>query len=178
MRFFDFICIFAPWFWKESPMEVCLTALNWERECKSPTVPQQWTPLWLLSNNAIARLDEKALGSGGKSEDQPSIGKMPDALDVRVVLAIRITFFVGFIDSAQHLLCAYVYYYISSQGAVCREDNASPFFKIFQLFKITYPVMNYIIIVALEFVLAIAGVALLIRYYNHKVWKFLKLFLA
>ena len=28
--------------------------------------------------------------------------------------------------------------------------------------------MNYIIIVALEFVLAIAGVALLIRYYNHK----------
>jgi hypothetical protein len=28
-------------------------------------------------------LDEKALGSGGKSEDQPFIGKMPNALDVR-----------------------------------------------------------------------------------------------
>ena len=64
-------------------MEVCLTALNWERECKSPTVPQQWTPLWLLSINAIGLLSEKALGSGGKSEDQPSIGKMPNALDVR-----------------------------------------------------------------------------------------------
>ncbi len=29
--------------------------------------------------------------------------------------------------------------------------------------------MQYIFIVALEFVLAIIGVALLIRYYNHKV---------
>lgn len=28
--------------------------------------------------------------------------------------------------------------------------------------------MNYIIVVALEFILAIAGVALLIRHYNHK----------
>jgi hypothetical protein len=45
-------------------------------------------------------LDEKALGSGGKSEDQPSIGKMPDALDVRVVLAIRILFLMSYTDSA------------------------------------------------------------------------------
>ena len=28
--------------------------------------------------------------------------------------------------------------------------------------------MNYILIVALEFLLAFSGVALLIRYYNHK----------
>ena len=53
------------------PVKVCLTALNWECEWESPTVPQQWTPLWLLDNKAIARLGEKASGSGGKSEDQP-----------------------------------------------------------------------------------------------------------
>jgi len=43
-------------------MEVCLTALNWERECKSPTVPQQWTPLWLPSNNAIELFSRRRLG--------------------------------------------------------------------------------------------------------------------
>ena len=35
------------------------------------------------------------------------------------------------------------------------------------LFK-TITIMQYIFIVALEFVLAFTGVALLIRYYNHK----------
>ena len=32
----------------------------------------------------------------------------------------------------------------------------------------TITIMQYILIVALEFVLAFTGVALLIRYYNHK----------
>ena len=39
------------------------------------------------------------------------------------------------------------------------------------LFHLTYKtitIMQYIFIVALEFVLAFTGVALLIRYYNHK----------
>ena len=38
-------------------------------------------------------------------------------------------------------------------------------------FRLTYKtitIMQYIFIVALEFVLAFTGVALLIRYYNHK----------
>ena len=35
------------------PCEVHVAVLNWECEWESPTVPQQWTPLWLLSNQAI-----------------------------------------------------------------------------------------------------------------------------
>ena len=73
---------FASWFWKESPVKVHLAVLNWELGCESPTVPQQWTPLWLLSINAIAYLGEKALGSGEKSEDQPFSVKMPLHHDV------------------------------------------------------------------------------------------------
>ena len=73
---------FASWFWKESPVKVHLAVLNWEQGCESSTVPQQWTPLWLLSINAIGYLPEKALGSGGKSEDQPSSVKMPLHHDV------------------------------------------------------------------------------------------------
>ena len=65
------LCNFVAQFWKESPVKVRLAAINWELECESPTVPQQWTPLWLPDNKAIARLGEKASGSGGKSEDQP-----------------------------------------------------------------------------------------------------------
>jgi hypothetical protein len=93
---------------RPSPVKVRLAAINWELECESPTVPQQWTPLWLLSisaielrsiafaldkarihsalfslNHAIARLGEKALGSGGKSEDQPFSVICQTALDVR-----------------------------------------------------------------------------------------------
>ena len=78
----EIIAIFALWFWKESPVKVHLAVLNWELGCKSPTVPQQWTPLWLLSINTIVHLDEKALGSGVKSEDQPSSVKMPLHHDV------------------------------------------------------------------------------------------------
>ena len=65
-------------------------------------------------NHAIELLLEKALGSGGKSEDQPFSVKCQTTLDVR------------------------------ARGE------------------------SYIFIVALEFVLAFSGVALLIRYYNHK----------
>ena len=87
-------------------------------------------------------LGEKALGSGGKSEDQPSIGKMPNTLDVRVVLAIRIYFFE--LQKTQRcFMRAYVYYYISSQGAVCREDNASPFFKIINFLMLYHYVIYY-----------------------------------
>ena len=64
-------CNFAAWFWKESPVKVHLAVLNWELECESPTVPQQWTPLWPWSRKAIEYLLEKALWGGGKSEDQP-----------------------------------------------------------------------------------------------------------
>ena len=40
-------CItFAAWFRNESPGKVRLAAINWELGCESPTVPQQWTPLW------------------------------------------------------------------------------------------------------------------------------------
>ena len=102
------ICNFASWFWKELPVKVRLAAINWEREWESPTVPQQWTPLWLLSinaielrsiafaldkarmhsalfslNHAIARLGEKALGSGAKSEDKPFSVTCQTTLDVR-----------------------------------------------------------------------------------------------
>ena len=49
----NIFCTFALWFWKESPVKVHLAVLNWELGCESPTVPQQWTPLWLLSINAI-----------------------------------------------------------------------------------------------------------------------------
>ena len=107
------ISIFAPWFWKESPVKVHLAVLNWECEWESPTVPQQWTPLWLLSINAIELLSEKALGSGGKSEDQPLSERMPLHHDVWCNLAQ-----VNFCGRTSFLTHweSYVYYYISLQG--------------------------------------------------------------
>jgi hypothetical protein len=110
---------------------------------------------------------EKALGSGEKSEDQPSIGKMPNTLDVRVVSGDTYFLFFEFHKNSALLVRAYVYYYISSQGAVCREDNASPLFSRL-LITLCFIAMSYIIIVAIEFIIALVGVTLLIRFYNHK----------
>ena len=63
----------------------------------------------LLSlNHAIARLGEKALGSGGKSEDQPLSVKCRTTLDVR---AKRCKFSFYWLSAAMR---TYVYYYISS----------------------------------------------------------------
>ena len=114
------------------PVKVCLTALNWECEWESPTVPQQWTPLWLLSINAITRLGEKALGSGGKSEDQPLSERMPLLHDVWCNLAQA-----DFVDVNSFLTHreSYVYYYISFTGqSVVRQYF--PFCRVFKYIEI------------------------------------------
>ena len=129
---FSFLyCTFALWFWKESPVKVHLAVLNWELGCESPTVPQQWTPLWLLSlnaikprliaftldkvrkhsalflqNYAIGYLPEKALGSGGKSEDQPFSVTCQTTLDVRAWSETII--FVGLWNMNQSSSCTTV----------------------------------------------------------------------
>ena len=136
------LCNFVAQFWKESPVKVHLAVLNWELECESPTVPQQWTPLWLLSINAIAHLGEKALGSGGKSEDQPFSVTCQTTLDVRAWGETNI-----FVDYETWVNRRRV-----RQLSCC----------------LNLTIMQYIFIVAFEFVLAFTGVALLIRYYNHK----------
>ena len=133
------ITIFELWFWKESPVKVHLAVLNWELGCKSPTVPQQWTPLWLLSINAIVRLDEKALGSGGKSEDQPFSVRKPPHHDVWCRLA-QVDFMGIVMRKDWHvpcslfcpaLLCTYVYYYIGFTGqSVVRQH-----FLIYRIFE-------------------------------------------
>ena len=113
------------------PAKVHLAVLNWECEWKSPTVPQQWTPLWLLSinaielrsmtftlykvrmysalfllNQAIGLLPEKALGSGGKSEVQPFSVICQTALDVRAWGESNI--FVGLWNMNQSSSCTTV----------------------------------------------------------------------
>ena len=50
--------------------------------------------------------------------------------------------------------------------AICHLIGSMP--VRFRLTYKTVTIMQYIFIVALEFVMAFAGVALLIRYYNHK----------
>ena len=76
---------------------------------------------------AIVHLGEKALGSGGKSEDQPFSAACQPTLDVR---AWGQHFFRTYTETTLHnkslslcvgaQSCAYVYYYIRS-GMVCRE---------------------------------------------------------
>ena len=60
--------------------------------------------------DAIARLDEKALRGGGKSEYQPLLEKCRTTLDVR---AKRRKLFSYWLSAAMR---TYVYYYISSWG--------------------------------------------------------------
>ena len=72
------------------------------------------------SKEAIARLDEKALRGGGKSEDQPLSEECRTTLDVR---AKRRKLSLYWPSAAMRI---YVYYYISLMGRPSREA-ASPF---------------------------------------------------
>ena len=110
--------VLAAWFWKESPVKVHLAVLNWELGCESPTVPQQWTPLWLLSINAIENSWEGAW-EWRKVWRPAFFGKMPN--DPRCKDVRRKHYFFGsapfgFAALPCKDLCAYVYYYISSTG--------------------------------------------------------------
>ena len=77
---------------------------------------------------------------------------------------------VSLIGSA--LLCAYVYYYIVVVGRPVVRQRF-PFYRVFKNKNIKNiinhcTIMQYILIVAFEFLLTFIGVTLLIRYYNHK----------
>jgi hypothetical protein len=93
-------------------------------------------------NHAIIRLDEKALGSGGKSEDLPfsETAECSRCKGVR-----RNNYFCGIM---KHESIVVVY-------DSCRVVK-------------TLIIMYYVLIIALEFILTIIGVAMLVKYYNHK----------
>ena len=82
-------------------------------------------------------LGEKALGSGGKSEDQPSIGKKAGCSRCKGMLGDTYFLYYEFSHKTQRCILSMrirVLLY-KFQGAVCREDNASPFFKIINYFN-------------------------------------------
>ena len=73
----------------------------------------------LLLNYAIARLGEKALGSGGKSEDQPLSERMPLHHDVWCNLAQADFVDVNsFLTQGSQRVLLYKF-----TGAACRETN-------------------------------------------------------